>query len=62
MPHPCVKLLFGTQSAAGSRFVETILTAVETCRQQRRNLFAFLSKTIQAAQTHRQPPTLLPGA
>jgi transposase len=56
------KLSFGTQSAAGSRFVETILTAVETCRQQRRNLFAFLSKTNQAAQAHRQPPTLLPGA
>lgn len=56
------KLSFGTQSAAGSRFVETILTAVETCRQQRRNLFAFLSETIQAAQAHRQPPTLLPGA
>lgn len=56
------KLSFGTQSAAGSRFVETILTVVETCRQQHRNLFAFLSETIQAAQTHRQPPTLLPGA
>ena len=30
------KLSFGTQSAAGSRFVETILTVVETCRQQSR--------------------------
>jgi len=56
------KLSFGTQSAAGSRFVETILTIVETCRQQRRNLFPFLSETIHAAQAHRQPPTLLPGA
>jgi transposase len=56
------KLSFGTQSAAGSRFVETILTVAETCRQQRRNLFVFLSETIQATQAHRQPPTLLPGA
>ena len=27
------KLSFGTQSAAGSRFVETMLTVIETCRQ-----------------------------
>jgi len=27
------KLSFGTQSAAGSRFVETMVTVVETCRQ-----------------------------
>lgn len=33
------KLSFGAQSAAGSRFVETILTVVETCRQQRRRVF-----------------------
>ncbi len=56
------KLSFGTQSAAGSRFVETILTVVETCRQQRRSLFAFLTDTIQATLAHRPPPTLLPGA
>ena len=28
---------YGTQSDAGSRFVERILTVVETCRQQGRN-------------------------
>jgi transposase len=37
------KLSFGTQSAAGSRFVETLLTVVETCRQQSRSAFAFLT-------------------
>jgi len=31
------KSSFGTQSVAGSRFVETMLTAIETCRQQHRN-------------------------
>ena len=33
------KLSFGTQSAKGSRFVETLLTVIETCRQQSRNIF-----------------------
>lgn len=56
------KLSFGTQSAAGSRFVETILTVVETCRQQRRNVFAYLTETIQAAHAHHQTPSLIPGA
>lgn len=56
------KLSFGTQSAAGSRFVETILTVVETCRQHGRNLFAFLTEAIQASLAHRQAPTLLPRA
>ena len=54
------KLSFGTQSAKGSRFVETILTTVETCRQHGRNLFAFLTETIQAHQTRHKAPTLLP--
>jgi transposase len=56
------KLSFGTQSAAGSRFVETILTVVETCRQNKRNLFAFLAEAIQAHRNPSQAPTLLPGA
>jgi len=37
------KLCFGTQSGDGSRFVETMLTVIETCRQQRRNLFEYLT-------------------
>jgi transposase len=32
----------GTQSDHGSRFVERILTVVETCRQQQRPVFDFL--------------------
>jgi hypothetical protein len=39
-----------------------MLTVVETCRQQRRNLFAFLTEIIRTAHAHNQPPTLLPGA
>jgi transposase len=56
------KLSFGTQSAHGSRFVETLLTVVETCRQQRRNAFAFLTRAVEAHLAHQPAPSLLPGA
>jgi transposase len=55
------KLSFGTQSASGSRFVETMLTVVETCRQQRRNAFTFLTHALKAHLTHQPAPSLLPG-
>ena len=42
------KLSFGTQSPAGSRFVETLLSVLETCRQQDRNVFAFVTHAVQA--------------
>jgi transposase len=56
------KLSFGTQSANGSRFVETMLTVVETCRQQHRNAFAFLTRAVEAHLAHQPAPSLLPGA
>jgi transposase len=56
------KLSFGTQSAAGSRFVETMLTVIETCRQQKRNLFDYLTQAIEAHRAGRNAPTLLPAA
>lgn len=55
------KLSFGTQSAAGSRFVETMLTVIETCRQQHRNAFAFITTAVQAHLSHHATPSLLPG-
>jgi transposase len=55
------KLSFGTQSAAGSRFVETILTIVETCRQQSRSVFAFVTEAVQAHIAHQPTPSLLDG-
>jgi len=51
-------LSFGTQSAAGSRFVETLLTVLETCRQQGHNAFAFLTS---ALTRHFQPTASLCG-
>jgi transposase len=52
------KLSFGTQSAAGSRFVETMLTVVETCRQQGRSAYAFVTAALQAHYAGTSAPTL----
>jgi transposase len=53
------KLSFGTQSAAGSRFVETMLTVIETCRQQGRKVFALIAAAVQARLAQQSPPLLL---
>jgi transposase len=55
------KLSFGTQSASGSRFVETMLTVIETCRQQRRNVFACLTVAVESHLAHQPAPSLLTG-
>ena len=55
------KLSFGTQSAAGSRFVETLLTVIETCRQQNRDVLDFLTTTLEAQNHHHPTPSLLPA-
>jgi len=56
------KLSFGTQSAGGSRFVETLLSVIETCRQQERDVFDFVTQSV-TAHFHRQTtPSLLPRA
>jgi transposase len=52
------KLTFGTQSAAGIRFVETMLTVNETCRQQGRGPHAFVTATLQARYHATAAPTL----
>jgi transposase len=54
------KLSFGTQSHGGSRFVETMLTVIETCRQQSRNVFAYVTAAVQAHFAHLPTPLLLP--
>ena len=55
------KLSFGTQCAAGSRFVETMLTVVESCHQQRRHAFAFVTAAVEAHLAHQLALSLLPG-
>src|SRR5258708_30147946 len=53
---------FGTQSEAGSRFVERMLTAVTTLRQQRRDGPAPLPVAGAAALRGGVAPSLLPRA
>jgi transposase len=54
------KTSYGTDSAAGSHFVENILTVVVTCRQQDRKVLDFLTRCCQALYTGTPPPSLLP--
>ena len=56
------KLSFGTQSPGGSRFVETMLTVIESCRQQSRNVFEYVTAAVQAHYSHQPTPSLLPKA
>jgi len=53
------KLSFGTQSAAGSRFMETILSVVETCHRQSKSSFDFLAAALEAHFAGQPTPSLL---
>jgi transposase len=55
------KTSFGTDSPRGSRFVERILTAVESCRRQSRDPLGFLVEAIQARRSGGKPPSLIPA-
>lgn len=56
------KTSFGTQSSDGSRFVERVMTAVATLKQQGRNPLAFLTEAIRAHRRRLPAPSLLPLA
>jgi transposase len=51
----------GTDSADGSRFVERMLTAVATCRQQKRNVLDYLSSCFEAHLRGQKVPSLVPA-
>lgn len=51
---------FGTQRAAGSRFVEAMMTVVATLQQQHRNVLAYMTDVCQAAYAGTPAPSLLP--
>jgi len=55
------KLCFGTQSDKGSRFVERALTVIETCRIQKRSVFAYVTAAVEAHMASRKSPSLLPA-
>ena len=50
----------GTQSAKGSRCVESMLTVVSTLKQQQRNVLASLTEACDAALRGEAAPSLLP--
>src|SRR5947209_3801299 len=53
---------FGTQSAEGSRFVESMMTVVTTLKQQQRNVLEFLTAACEAALRGEAAPSLLPAS
>lgn len=53
------KLSFGTQSEAGSRFIERMLTVTETCRLQKRSPYDYLIQAVTAHFSSQSPPSLL---
>ncbi len=54
------KLSGGTDSEAGSRFVERMLTVVATCRQREINVLDYLTRCYQARLDGGAAPSLLP--
>ncbi len=54
------KTSYGTESEAGSRFVESILSVVATCRQQGRNALAYLTECCESYLRGERTPSLLP--
>lgn len=51
---------FGTDSVAGSRFAERMLTTIATLRQQQRNVLEFIAAACTASIAGTPPPSLLP--
>ena len=51
---------FGTQSAEGSRFVESMMTGVATLKQQQRHVLEYLTAACEAALRGEAAPSLLP--
>ena len=54
------KLSGGTDSEAGSRFVERMLSVVATCRQQGVNILDYLTRCYQAHLDGQAAPSLIP--
>lgn len=55
------KTSFGTDSAAGGRFVERILTTIESCRRQGRELLDYLVEAVHVRSSGDTPPSLIPA-
>ena len=54
------QLSFGTQSERGDRFVETLLTIIETCQKQGRSVLGFVTQALRQTNTSTRNQSLLP--
>lgn len=52
---------FGTFSEAGSRYVERIMSVVQSCKNQNRSIHQFLTRTLDAHLRRLAPPSLVPS-
>jgi transposase len=52
----------GTDSAAGSRFVERMLTVVATCKRQGKDVLDYLQACIESLRHDLAPPSLMPNS
>jgi len=55
------KISHGSKSASGSRFIERMLTVIETCRRQGRSACEYLTEAVTARFEGQTCPSLLPG-
>lgn len=51
---------FGSQSLAGSTFVQRMLTVVTTLKSQRRNVLEFMTASVSATRKRQPTPSLVP--
>ncbi|WP_375495506.1 hypothetical protein [uncultured Nostoc sp.] len=51
---------FGSQSLAGSTFVQRTLTVVTTLKSQRRNILEFMTASVSATRKRQPTPSLVP--
>lgn len=53
------KTSFGTQSQAGTRYMERIMTVVATCKLQKKNILYYLTDAVKSYAYKTKPPSLL---
>lgn len=52
---------FGSQTQAGSIFVQRMMTVITTLKSQQRNVLEFLTGAVASARTGTTAPSLLPN-
>jgi len=52
---------FGTQSKAGSTYMERIMTVVATCKLQGKNILDYLTASVKSYLENSDFPSLLPS-